>query len=94
MTHNVKLCVSDVLQHSADRLSQAAEASPGFLFCHAGHPGWANQDHPVQKPPCRRLLWLVTGSCHRCLSGNSPLITNIIFAMHSYLWFTRVWFTH
>lgn len=42
----------DVLQHSADRLSQASEASAGVLFRHVGHPGWINQDHSIQKPPC------------------------------------------
>lgn len=67
----LKSCVSDVLQHSADRLGQAAQASPGILFHHAGYPCRVNQDHPVQKPSCRRLLRMVNRSSHRCLSGNT-----------------------
>lgn len=67
----VKSCVSDVLQHSANRLGQAAQASPGILFHHAGYPCRVNQDHPVQKPSCRCLLWMANRSSHCCLSGNT-----------------------
>lgn len=65
----LKLCVPDVLQHSADRLGQAAQASSGVLLHHAGHPGWPHQDHPVQEPSCGRLLRVAAGCSHRNLPG-------------------------
>lgn len=72
--HLIIFCISDVLQQGADGLGQAAEASAGVHRRHARHPGWVNQDHPVQKPSCRRLLWVVTGSSHRHLSGNKKAL--------------------